>query len=156
MSGSKTDDRDKKKKTPFSVKFAIFCVLLSMVVFFPSTVLFCGGMLPTLVAALIDNRPQKTAWITVGAMNFAGFLPSWFQLWQSGHRLDQALNLLMQPETLAVSYGGAAVGWVLYHQIPPFVASILARRGDRRLRDIEKRHRELVRKWGDEVAGDSR
>ena len=60
------------EKTPFSVRFAIFMALVSALVFLPTTIIFTVCMIPTLVAAIVDNHPQKTAWLTVGAMNMAG------------------------------------------------------------------------------------
>lgn len=153
MAADKKEKEKKKSKTPFSVKFAVFVVLMSSIIFFPSTILFCGGMLPTLVAALVDDRPRKTAWVTVGAMNLAGVLPTLIKLWQTGHSLTASLELLMDASTLALAYGGAAVGWFIYNQVPLMVSGIMARKSDRRLTEIEKRQKELVRKWGNEVAG---
>ncbi len=152
-------DKKQAKKTagpklPFAAKFAIFTMMMVSVVFYPTTILLVVGLLPTIVAPLIDDRPQKTAWLTVGAMNFAGILPAWFQLWQMGHNLQNAMTLIFEPSVLLMAYGGAAVGWVLYHQIPVAVAGILAMRSESRLKEIEKRQKELVRKWGAEVAGE--
>lgn len=143
-----------KKKMNLSAKFSIFTMMMAGAVFYPTTVLMVVGMLPTIVAPLIDDRPQKTAWLTVGAMNFAGILPAWFQLFERGHDLHNALGLVFNPGVLLLAYGGASVGWFLYHQVPKGVAGILAMRSERRLRDIEKRQRELVRKWGPEVSGE--
>src|SRR5690606_22196278 len=105
-----------KPKTPFMVKFSFLMVFVLLALFYPSTVLFCGGMMPTLVAAIVDNKKQKTAWITVGAMNFAGFLPVWWKLWERGHTIDQSFFLLMDANNLLLMYGAAAVGWFLYLQ----------------------------------------
>lgn len=146
-------EEGKKAKLPLSVKFALFCILVMACVFFPTTVLFCGCMIPTLVAAVVDNYPQKTAWVTVGCMNFAGTVPAWFLLWERGQRIDHAFDLLMQSSTLIIAYGAAGVGWVLYHNITPFVAGILVLRNEKRLKDIEKRQKDLISKWGQEVTG---
>lgn len=148
------DKKKTKKKLSFSVKFSIFTLMMVGVVFYPTTILMLVGLLPTIVAPLIDDRPQKTAWLTVGAMNFAGILPAWFLLFERGHNLHNALGLVFDPMVLLLAYGGACVGWFLYHQVPKGVAGILAMRSERRLKDIEKRQKELVRKWGPEVMGD--
>lgn len=141
-----------KKKSPVSLKFAVFAALVIAGIFFPTTVLLCGCMLPTFVAALVDNNLHKTAGMTVGAMNLAGSVPAWLHLWRSGHNLENALSLLMDPETLLVAYGAAAAGWIVYIYIPPVVAAFLVRKYEKRLKDIEKRQKELVRKWGAEVS----
>ena len=143
----------KNVSKPWSVRFAIFCVLVVAMVFFPTTVLFCGCMLPAFVAALVDTQGQKTAGVTVGAMNLAGTLPAGLALWGSGGRIEHAIALLLQPQTLLVAYVAAAFGWALYFYIPPIVAGMMVRRNEKRLKDIEKRQQELVRKWGAGIAG---
>lgn len=146
-------DEQKKNKLPLSVKFAILCVIGMAALFFPTTVLFVGCMVPTFVAAIVDNNQQKTAWLTVGCMNFAGVVPAWFLLWERGHHLDQSFNLLLQSSTLIVAYGAAGIGWILYYNITPFVAGILIMRSEKRLKDIDKRQKDLISKWGQEITG---
>ncbi|MDY0009526.1 MAG: hypothetical protein RBS08_07465 [Bdellovibrionales bacterium] len=141
-------------KMPFSLRLSIFALLILAVVFFPSTVLFCGCMLPAFVAALVDNKPDKTAGLTVGALNFAGTVPAWLTLWSMGGKIDHAITLLLQPKTLLLAYAAAVLGWVLYFQVPGMVSGILAKRGETRLADIDRRQRELARKWGPQIAAD--
>lgn len=142
-----------KRKTPFSVYFAILVLLTCAVVFLPSTILLAVCLLPTMVAALIEQSRPKTLWITVGALNFAGVFPAWFGLWEGGHTLSMAWQLIVQPRTLLIAYGGAAAGWVIYLNLTPMVAGFVAGRAKGRIKDIEARQKELIRKWGEEVAG---
>jgi hypothetical protein len=144
-------EEGKPQKTPFKVRFAIFMLFVTAVVFLPSTIVFSICMIPTLVAAIVDNNYQKTAWLTVGAMNLAGTVPAWFSLWDTGHTIPGAFNLVMQPETLLIAYGGAFIGWVIYNNITPVVAALVLNKNERRLRAIDKRQKELVKKWGEEV-----
>lgn len=148
-------DKDKKgsgkSKMPFSVRFAIFMLLVTAVLFLPSTILFSVCLIPTLVAAIVDNNQQKTAWLTVGAMNLAGTIPGLFMLWDMGHTIPMAFQLVLQPMTIIVAFGGAAVGWVIYNNVTPGVAGIILKKNEYRLREIEKRQKELVRKWGSGV-----
>jgi len=150
---AEAQEEAKKQKLPLSVKFALFIITVISVYFFPSTVLFCACMVPTFVAAIVDNHAQRTAWLTVGCMNFAGTVPAWFHLWEKGQRIDHAFDLMFQGGTLLVAYGAAAVGWILYHNITPFVAGIIVMRTEKRLKDIEKRQKELIAKWGQDVTG---
>lgn len=142
----------KKAKTPFAVKFSIFMLMVTAVIFFPTTVLVAVCMTPTYVAGLVDPNRPKTMWVTIGAMNLAGTLPSWMKLWEMGHGIDDALSLLMQPMTVIIAYGAAGVGWVIQQNITPFVANVIVRKNQNRLKDIEKRRKELIRKWGADVA----
>jgi hypothetical protein len=141
------------KKTPFSVRVSIFCLLVVAVVFFPTTVLFCGCMLPSFVAAIVDRHSQKTAGVTIGALNLAGTVPAWLELWRLGAGIEHAIGLLLQPRTLLVAYSAAVLGWALYFYIPPLVSGMMLRKAEKRLKDIEKRQAELQRKFGVVVTG---
>lgn len=141
-----------KPKAPLSFRFAVFMMMVTALVFLPTSIVLSVCMMPTLVAAIVDNQPQKTAWLTVGAMNFAGAVPACFNLWDAGHTVPAAFQMITQPMTVVVSFGGAAVGWMIYYNITPLVALMLLRRSEGRLTDIDKRQKELVKKWGPEVA----
>ncbi|MBI3441793.1 MAG: hypothetical protein HY052_08365, partial [Proteobacteria bacterium] len=94
--GDSKSDPPEQHKTPFSVRFAIFMLLVTAVLFLPTTILFSVCLIPTLVAAIVDTQRPKTAWLTVGAMNLAGTVPSWFMLWDTGHTIPGALQLITQ------------------------------------------------------------
>lgn len=144
----KAQPKVKRAKLPLSVKFSIFCVMVMMVVFFQDTVLLVGCLVPTFVAGLIDNGQSRTAWVTVGSMNLAGSIPAWFELWEKGHTINIALELITKPQTLAIAYGAAGLGWVIYYNVTPIVATIMAVKGEKRLKEIAKRQKELTEKWG--------
>jgi hypothetical protein len=152
MAGKGKDDVEKKvKKARFARRVYIFCALVMAVAFLPSTIVLSICMIPSLVAAMVDRHAQKTAWITIGAMNFAGVVPVWVMLIQAGHTLDAAFQTVLRPSSLLVAYGGASIGWFIYNYITPLVAGVVVGRNERRLREIDKRQKELVRKWGAEV-----
>ncbi|HYC04569.1 MAG TPA: hypothetical protein VED40_14845 [Azospirillaceae bacterium] len=133
---------------------ALLLVLLPLgVVVLPTTVLMGAGLIPTLVAALVDRDPEKSAALTVGAMNLCGVMPFAIELWQSGHTLDLALGLLATPYTWLVMYGAAAIGWGFYFAIPPLVAGFVTMRDEDKARRLEQERDALVEEWGPEVAG---
>jgi hypothetical protein len=146
--------KKKKGSMPSPVRLALVILLLLGAFFMPTSLILCICMLPTGVAVIVDYRPQKTAWVTVGAVNFAGVVPAWFSLWERGHTVGSAIELLAMPETMMTAYGAALVGWLIYHQVPYIVTALMAHKADNRLKDIEKRQKELIRKWGMEVAGE--
>jgi hypothetical protein len=148
-----------KSGTPFAVRFAVFMVFVTAVIFLPTTIVVSVCMIPTLVAAIVDNHARKTAWLTVGAMNMAGTVPVWISLMDSGQysmldagrAIPAAFQLIVQPSMLLLSYGGAAVGWFIYNKVTPLVAAIVQSKNERRLRDIDKRQKALAKKWGEGV-----
>lgn len=148
----KNDEGQKAAARPLSYRFAIFMLFVTALVFLPTTIVMTICMVPTLVAAVIDDHPHKTAWLTVGAMNFAGAIPACFTLWESGHTIDAAFQVVTQPLALILAFGGAAAGWMIYYNVTPMVALMIIRQNEGRLREIDRRHKDLVKKWGTEVS----
>lgn len=140
-----------RPKKSFSVRFAIFMLLVTAVIFLPTTILFSVCLIPTFVAFVTDNHWPKTAWLTVGAMNLAGTIPGWFLLWDQGHTIQMAIHMIIQPMTIIISFSGAAVGWLIYYNVPSLVAGIILKKNEYRLREVEKRQKELIRKWGEGI-----
>lgn len=136
---------------PAAVRFSIFCILVTAVVFLPATIVFIVCMLPTFVAAVVERQPQKTAWLTVGAMNLAGTVPAWFKLWEAGRGIDIALELVSTPSVWIVAYAAAGIGWIIYHNVTPAVAGVMVKRNEKRLAEIDARQKELIKKWGEAV-----
>jgi hypothetical protein len=119
----------------------------------PTTIMVVVGMIPTIVAFVIDRDPEKSAGMTVGSMNLCGVMPFLISLWQGGHTIDLAVQTLLHPFPYMMMYGAAAVGWLLYYGIPPMVAGGLAMRDTARSRDLDKKREALVEEWGFEVTG---
>jgi len=121
----------------------------------PTTLLLLAGLIPTVVAFIIDRDPDKSAPLTVGAMNFCGIMPFCIKLWQGGHTIDLTLRLLSQPGNWLVMYGAAAFGWLLYYGIPPLVVNAMVMREQQKIRELEQARAALVADWGPEIAGSS-
>jgi hypothetical protein len=120
----------------------------------PTSVILMVGLIPTVVALLIDRDPDKTAAITVGAMNLCGVLPFLLDLWKHHHTMPAALHTISDPLSWLVMYGAAGVGWVLYFTIPPVVVNFEVLRSESRIEDLLRQKRELIEEWGPEVAMD--
>ncbi|HEV7372136.1 hypothetical protein [Arenibaculum sp.] len=134
-------------------------VLLLIVVpmsllFMPTAVLLAVGLVPTAVAFVIDRDPDKTAPMTVGALNFVGVMVFAIQLWQGRHSLAGVMTLLGDPFTWLGMYGAAAVGWALYYGIPPAVAMWTAMRAETRIARLREHQQDLAEEWGPEVRGE--
>ncbi len=145
----------KKKKKGFSFwgVFSALIMTMGAVLMMPTTIIFVIAMIPTAVASFTDRTMERTAGITVGAMNFAGVLPALLNLWQSGHAVENSLRIISQPLMLLYMYGGAGIGTLIYFNTPPIVSNFLKKKGLNRLDRIEKRHKQLIEKWGITVTG---
>lgn len=134
------------------VMLAVFAV--ASVVFLPTTVLLFVGMLPTVVARVVDRTPERTKSLTVGFMNFAGCFPFWYQLVESGHKIDNAMLILSDPMTIVIIYASALVGYGIEMVMTVIVAGLMVQKGQSRLKSIKSHQEEMVKKWGPEVTGE--
>ena len=141
----------KKGQTPAG-KLFMTVALLAMIPFsLPTMLLLFGGMLPTLVAALIDRSTSRYAWICVGGCNFAGLCPAVLNLWFGHHEITYALHLVTNVRVMLMSYLAAAGGWGLYFIAPPIVLTIMAATSKRRAHGLHAQLKKLEEEWGTEV-----
>lgn len=136
--------------TPLWVSAIVACAMLVSI---SSVVLICLAMLPTAVAFIVDYRtPQRYAAFCVGGMNLSGTFPSLIDLWSGSHDIDLALHILSDVFALAVIYGAAAFGWLVYMTIPPVVAAFLTMMAQHRVQQLRAVQVQLVEEWGDVLA----
>lgn len=122
-------------------------------VLLPTCVVLLIGMVPTVVAYMVDRTREKSLAITVGLLNFCGVLPGVFELWAEGQAYDVAMSVATDPLFWLTSYGAAAVGWMVYLTLPVLIATYYAMTSGRRVHSLRKRQAELVETWGEEVVG---
>lgn len=143
-----------KKKRGSMITFLLLIMPAALVVL-PTTILFGIGMIPTVVAYLVDRDPEKPAPITVGGLNFCGCMPFAIDLWKHHHTIPAAMKVFGDPLAWLIMYGAAAIGWAFYYGIPPLVAGNEISRSEKRIESLRMRKSQLVQEWGPEVAGDT-
>ena len=108
---------------------------LGSMVSMPTVFTVLIGMLPAVVAFVVDNRPGRHAFQCVAALNFAGVAPVVVGLWQGGVGMDSAAVHLLNPFNLFSMYGAAAIGWGLVWLAPllttVFIHAMLQYRANR-------------------------
>lgn len=114
----------------------------------PTTIVLAVGMIPTLVAWIVDRDEEKYAPITVGVMNLCGVLPGLLELWQTGHTIGRASALVIDPYVLLWAFGAASVGWAIHMGLPPLVGLWHVWRTKGRIAELEDRQKQLVAEWG--------
>jgi len=144
-----------KSKNGMSMGGRILAVagLVTAIVFMPTTIFLCFAMLPTVVAALIDRSGKGTRAVTIGSMNIAGCTPFLIELWTKSHTPDMALTLITDPRTIIVIYCAAGAGYLIDWAMTGIIGTLMVQRGTQRLKDIKKKQKELVERWGEEVSG---
>jgi hypothetical protein len=125
-------------------------------VLFPTCMVLASGMVPTVVAYLVDRSRAKFLTLTVGMMNFCGTLPGIVELWQHWQSYDVAGRIATDPFFWAFAYTAAGVGWLIFLSLPPILGSFYSVVTDRRVAGLRKRQSALVDAWGEEVARGNR
>lgn len=140
-----------KRRTGGLVALAAFALIPAGLIVLPTTLLVLVGLLPTVVAYVIDDDPEKSAPITVGAMNFCGVMPFAIKLWQDGHSVSVVLVQLTDPLTWFIMYGAAGVGWLVYYGLPPMIAGVVVMRDEARIKALDDERRAIVAQWGPDI-----
>ena len=140
------------KRPPAVYKIlAWFLAPVFVVTAFPTVILLTVGMVPTLVAYIVDRHPLKYTSRTVGYLNFCGCLPYALRLWTGDHSVDAVIAILVDPFAWFAMYGAAAVGWLIYFATPPVVAAWMAVNHEIRQQALKARQAELINEWGNTV-----
>ena len=130
----------------------LFIVFLLLLIFsLPTVLLLLFGMLPAIVAYIIDPSKHKTSTICVGAMNFAGVFPYLLGLWTGIHSIAVALGILTDVLALMVMYSAAAAGWMVFVAVPPVVGVLLNVMDGRRIAALRARQKRIIKEWGKDV-----
>lgn len=127
----------------------IFCVVM-----LPSFIILIFGMLPTFAAYFTDPTRRGTIAVTVGAMNSAGCAPFLMELWTSQHTPEHALEIITNPKTIIIMYLAALIGYLINWAMTGIVMTVIHQKGQLRIKEIDKKQEQLVKRWGEEVTGD--
>lgn len=142
-----TEGASKAKKKAGSVLFWILGAS-ALFAFYESFALLAIGMVPTLVAILVDRTRNRNAARTVAYINFAGCLPWLMDYWLAGGGIERVLNIVSDPFALLIMYTAAAAGWMLYFALRPVVAAYLGVAAEIKEVQLKRRQSQIVEIWG--------
>jgi len=125
---------------------------LMMVISLPTVLLVFFGMLPTVVAWIVDRNKGKYATFCVGGINFSGVFPFLTDVWFKNHSTDAALAILTNAVDLMIMYGAAAFGSMLYFALPPVITTFLSAMSQRRVEVLRETQATIIEEWGESVA----
>ncbi len=118
----------------------------------PTMLVLAVGLLPTLVALLVDVHPRKYAAWSVGFLNCAGLMPYLGDLWIKNHTIEGAMGVLTDVVAWLVIYAAASAGWMVYKGMPVVGAMILEIKTRGRIRRLKAERQKLIDEWGRETA----
>ena len=127
-------------------------IALGMLIFaLPTVILLVCGMLPTMVAFVIDRQKERYATFCVASMNVCGVFPYLLDLWVGEHSLIAAVGILTNVFSLFIIFGAAAFGWVIFTTVPPVISSFMGVIAQSRVTALRGDQRKLIDEWGDSV-----
>ena len=122
-----------------------------LVIALPTMIILFFGLLPSVVAFIIDRTKGKSAAITVSGVNLIGVFPFIMDLWKGGNTFDQAINML-DIFTMLIMYSAAGMGWLLFMTTPVIISSFVMVLQQRKIANLRKQQKDLIEEWGPEVA----
>lgn len=145
----------KKRKQSFGWKGQILLIsfMMTCVLFSAVAVIMVVGMIPTIVAGIVDRTEGRVRALTIGAINFAGCAPFMIEVFKKGNNLETAITYILEPRTIVVIYFAAAMGYLIDWAMTGIVSSIMVQKTKSRLKDIQKMQKDLTDRWGMEVTG---
>ncbi len=127
-------------------------IVLMTIISLPTVIVLSLGMLPTMVARLIDRDDEHFASFCVGGLNMIGVFPYVLKLWTENHTVNAAVEMISDVFVLSVMYAAAGFGWLVYLSIPPVISAFLSVIAQRRMGSLRALQREIVEEWGPSVA----
>ena len=130
----------------------ILMLVTMLILSAPTVMLLFFGLLPSVVAGVIDRVEGKYATYCVFGMNFSGVFPFLTDIWFGEHSIDSAVEILTNPLDLMIIYGAAAFGWMLYVAVPPVITTFLSVMSQRRVTALRENQGKIIEEWGEAVA----
>lgn len=123
-----------------------------LVLSLPTVLLLLFGLLPTIVAWVVDRSQQKYATFCVCGMNFSGLFPFLSDIWFKDHSTDAAVAVLTNVFDLMVIYGAAAFGWMMFIAVPPVISQFISAMLQRRVATLREEQQKIIEEWGEGVS----
>tara|TARA_R110000868_G_scaffold100722_7_gene277149 strand:- start:5672 stop:6223 length:552 start_codon:yes stop_codon:yes gene_type:complete len=119
----------------------------------PTVIVLLIGMIPSIVAYIIDLTPGRYAARCVAGLNIAGVVPFLNRMWTSTNDLPAAMEVVTDVYAWLAFYAASGVGWMLFVSLPSFVASFKTYSAKRRANALRERLDKLKDEWGEEITG---
>jgi hypothetical protein len=119
----------------------------------PTCVLVLFGMVPSIVAYVVDRGKRPMQAFTIAPLNLAGLMPYLMELWTGHDQMPTVVHLLTNVYVWLVIYLSAGAGWLVFLGMPQIVTFVLQRSLDSRRDKLKALQAKLRADWGAEVGG---
>ena len=125
--------------------------ILAASISFYALIFIVIGMLPTLVAKMIDRSSGKYASKIVGAFNYMGLLPFMFKVWGARSASHLVVDMVWDPATWFFTYSAAGLGWIVVIIAPKIALAAFATKTEMRINVLRDKQAALIEEWGEDV-----
>lgn len=147
-----TVNKAKNRKKPFTTMQKLLLLLglaLAVITALPAVVIILIGLLPTLTILITDPKNTNKL-IIVGCFNLAGVFI--FMMNIANHfSLQNAFFIVTNIFNLIIMLGSAAIGLIIYCEIPNLFIFTSKISAQKRLRTIDTRLEKIGEEWGPEI-----
>ncbi|MBF0247507.1 MAG: hypothetical protein HQL36_05480 [Alphaproteobacteria bacterium] len=152
MNQQQAPAEDMRKRGRANLTWVLLVMTFLAVIAAPTMIVLFFGLLPAMVAYIIDRTPHKSAAITVGSINFIGVFPYVMQLWFDINDVSAAMDIVKDLFALLVMYSAAAFGWLLFLALPTVISSFVVVMHQRKVAQLRGQQKDLIDEWGAEVS----
>lgn len=149
---SAADIEGQRQRGRSSLTWVLIVATFLLVIASPTMIILFFGLLPTVVAYIIDRTKGRTATFCVGGINFVGVFPYIITLWTDTNTVGAAMAFVSDIFVMLVMYSSAAFGWLLFLAMPTVVSSFVLVLQQRKVAQLRAEQKELIEEWGPEVA----
>lgn len=115
----------------------------------PAVIVLLIGLLPT-ITVIITSPKNTNKLIVVGGFNMAGVFVYLISVINQ-FNIDSAFSILSDVFNLIIMLGSAALGLIIYYEIPQLFLYISKSTAQKRLANIDKRLEKITEDWGNEA-----
>lgn len=118
-----------------------------------AVIILLFGLLPGLIAVIIDQEHNKFISKIVLSFNFSGIVPYLIRIIAEGSDKGNklAINLIIDPRTWMAIYGAAAFGWFVYWIFPQIATLYNNILTQIKIKQLDRELNLLAEEWGEEI-----
>ena len=130
-----------------SLLFIFLALMASSIL--PAIIVILIGLLPTLTILFVDPK-NSAKLVIVGCFNLSGLFVYLINL-INRFNMDGAFSILGDVFNMIIMLGSAALGFLVYYEMPNLFAYVAKNFAQRRLVRIDKELTKITEDWGDNI-----
>lgn len=133
---------------PLQKLLLLLGLIVLVVTALPAVVILIIGLLPTITIILIDSKNTNKLTM-VGCFNLAGVFICLMNIFNQ-FNLHHAITILGNVFNIIIMLGTAALGMILYYELPNLFLLISKASAQKRLHNIDHKLEKIAEEWGKE------